>query len=86
MSHFMRPSEAPPVNSPEEAATLMVHHLIMAAIYFELTADDRGRAVDQIITDRCNDLAAPACLMFNRMLVNAYEAVALENEPTEGSA
>jgi hypothetical protein len=73
MSHFMRPQVAPPVASADEAALMVVHHLIMAATYFELTADDRGESIDRIITARCNDLDKDACLQFVRTILRSYD-------------
>lgn len=67
--------DAPQVSDETEATQLMVHHLAIAAMYFECTRDDRGREAKELIKSRLNEGAAVAATKFVVSLVHHYDDI-----------
>ena len=57
----------------EESTRLMVHHLSLAAAFFEATEDDWNLA-EALIEEELSDFAKPAAKKFVQELVRYYRA------------
>jgi hypothetical protein len=62
------------VNHEDEATTLMLHHLHIAALLFEGTHDDHGAKAKELILARA-PIEQPAMNAFVDALIEAYESM-----------
>ena len=61
------------VDNQNEATLLMVHHLHLAAMYFELTHDDHGRHATDVIKKKMEHEHRDAAISFIAVLCSYYE-------------
>ena len=66
------------VDSQNEATLLMVHHLHLAAMYFELTHDDHGRHATDVIKKKMEYEQRDAANSFVAVLCSYYEDLGKE--------
>jgi hypothetical protein len=67
----------PPLVTRDEATELCVHHMMLAAAYFEVSPDDENKSINQEIlriTERNNDLREQIYLRFTQELFLFHEA------------